>query len=202
MTINNLAFESALYEKGYQFICGVDEAGRGPLAGPVVASAVIFKQGFFHKDINDSKTVSTKKREMLFDVIMSNAIAVGVSIIDSKVIDDINILEASRLAMQDAISKLKVQPDFVLTDHMDIKGYPYESIVKGDQKSMTIAAASIIAKVTRDKIMLEYDKIYPEYRFSAHKGYGTKLHLDALKTYGATPIHRKSFKPVLDIYKT
>src|SRR5690606_4921272 len=120
---------------------------------------------------------------MLFDIIMSNAVAVGISIIDSKVIDDINILEASRLAMQDAISKLKVQPDFVLTDHMDIKGYPYESIVKGDQKSMTIAAASIIAKVTRDKIMFEYDKIYPNYHFSAHKGYGTKQHLEALKLY-------------------
>ncbi len=202
MTINNLAFETALYLKGYEYICGVDEAGRGPLAGPVVASAVIFKRGFYHKDINDSKIVSKAKREMLFDIIMSNAVAVGISIIDSKVIDDINILEASRLAMQDAISKLKVKPDFVLTDHMDIKGYPYESIVKGDQKSMTIAAASIIAKVTRDKIMFEYDKIYPNYHFSAHKGYGTKQHLEALKLYGATPIHRQSFKPVRDIHKT
>lgn len=201
MTTDNLAYENALYKVGYQHICGIDEAGRGPLAGPVVAAAVIFKKGFYHKDINDSKKLSVKQRDILYDLIMDNAVSVGISIIDHHIIDDINILEAARLAMQEAMNKLQVKPDYALTDHMDIKGIPYTSLIKGDQLSMTIAAASIIAKVTRDRIMIDYDKQYPLYGFKDHKGYGTKKHLEALKLYGITPIHRKTFKPVTSIYK-
>jgi len=201
LTTDNLAYENALYKVGYQHICGIDEAGRGPLAGPVVAAAVIFKKGFYHKDINDSKKLSVKQRDILYDLIMDNAVSVGISIIDHHIIDDINILEAARLAMQEAMNKLQVKPDYALTDHMDIKGIPYTSLIKGDQLSMTIAAASIIAKVTRDRIMIDYDKQYPLYGFKDHKGYGTKKHLEALKLYGITPIHRKTFKPVTSIYK-
>ncbi|MFA7416918.1 MAG: ribonuclease HII [Acholeplasma sp.] len=201
MTTDNLAYENALYKAGYQHICGIDEAGRGPLAGPVVAAAVIFKKGFYHKDINDSKKLSVKQRDILYDLIIDNAVSIGISIIDHHIIDDINILEAARLAMQEAMNKLQVKPDYALTDHMDIKGIPYTSLIKGDQLSMTIAAASIIAKVTRDRIMIDYDKQYPLYGFKDHKGYGTKKHLEALKLYGITPIHRKTFKPVTSIYK-
>jgi len=201
LTTDNLAYENALYKAGYQHICGIDEAGRGPLAGPVVAAAVIFKKGFYHKDINDSKKLSVKQRDILYDLIIDNAVSIGISIIDHHIIDDINILEAARLAMQEAMNKLQVKPDYALTDHMDIKGIPYTSLIKGDQLSMTIAAASIIAKVTRDRIMIDYDKQYPLYGFKDHKGYGTKKHLEALKLYGITPIHRKTFKPVTSIYK-
>lgn len=201
MTTNNLVFEQQLYNEGYTHICGVDEAGRGPLAGPVVAAAVIFEKGFYHKDINDSKVLSAKKRDMLYDLIMTHAIAVGVSIVDHNVIDDINILEAARHAMQDAISKLKIKPEFALTDHMDIENTPYLSIKHGDRLSISIAAASIIAKVTRDRIMIAYDNQYPLYGFKDHKGYGTKRHLEALKLHGITPIHRKTFSPVLALLK-
>lgn len=201
MTTNNLVFEQQLYNEGYTHICGVDEAGRGPLAGPVVAAAVIFEKGFYHKDINDSKVLSAKKRDMLYDLIMTHAIAVGVSIVDHNVIDDINILEAARHAMEDAISKLKIKPEFALTDHMDIENTPYLSIKHGDRLSISIAAASIIAKVTRDRIMIAYDNQYPLYGFKDHKGYGTKRHLEALKLHGITPIHRKTFSPVLALLK-
>lgn len=201
MTIDNLAFEKALYDKGYTFICGVDEAGRGPLAGPVVAAAVIFEKGFYHEDINDSKTLSAKKRETLFELIKQHALAIGVSVVNHEVIDQINILEAARHAMEDAISKLKIKPQYALTDHMDIKGIPYTSIKHGDQLSISIAAASIIAKVTRDKLMVDYDEVYPQYGFKDHKGYGTKKHLEALNLYGVSPIHRKTFAPVAKLLK-
>lgn len=196
MITDNLAYEQKLYDEGYNYICGVDEAGRGPLAGPVVAAAVIFEAGFYHKDINDSKTLSAKKRDTLYALIMSKALSIGVSIIDNRIIDDINILEASRLAMENAIANLNIKPAYALTDHMDIKSVPYISIKHGDRLSFSIAAASIIAKVTRDKIMIEYDLKYPEYGFKDHKGYGTKKHLEALKLHGITPIHRKTFSPV------
>lgn len=201
MTTNNLKYEQSLYEKGYLYICGVDEAGRGPLAGPVVAAAVILKKGYCNIDINDSKTLSAKKREQLFEQIQKDALAVSISIVDNDMIDDMNILEAARYAMEDAVSKLKISPDYILTDYMDIKYQPYLSIKHGDRLSMSIAAASIVAKVTRDRMMLEYDKVYPNYGFKDHKGYGTKKHLEALHQYGVSPIHRKTFKPVLAVLK-
>lgn len=201
MTTNNLKYEQSLYEKGYLYICGVDEAGRGPLAGPVVAAAVILKKGYRNLDINDSKTLSAKKREQLFDQIQKDALAISISIVDNDMIDDMNILEAARDAMEDAVSKLKISPDYILTDYMDIKYQPHLSIKHGDRLSMSIAAASIVAKVTRDRIMIEYDKAYPNYGFKDHKGYGTKKHLEALHQYGASPIHRKTFKPVLAVLK-
>lgn len=201
MTTNNLKYEQSLYEKGYLYICGVDEAGRGPLAGPVVAAAVILKKGYRNLDIDDSKTLSAKKREQLFDQIQKDALAISISIVDNDMIDDMNILEAARDAMEDAVSKLKISPDYILTDYMDIKYQPHLSIKYGDRLSMSIAAASIVAKVTRDRIMIEYDKAYPNYGFKDHKGYGTKKHLEALHQYGASPIHRKTFKPVLAVLK-
>jgi len=201
LTTNNLKYEQNLYEQGYQLICGVDEAGRGPLAGPVVAAAVIFKKGYNNIEINDSKTLSAKKREQLFEQIQQDALAISISIVDHQMIDDMNILEAARYAMEDAVSKLKVSPDYILTDYMDIKYQPYLAIKHGDRLSLSIAAASIVAKVTRDRMMLEYDKVYPNYGFKDHKGYGTKKHLEALHQYGPSPIHRKTFKPVLAVLK-
>lgn len=189
-------FEREYYEKGYTCIAGIDEAGRGPLAGPVVAAAVILPKGLLIEGVNDSKKISEKKREKLYDEIIKQAIAWGVGIKDNNVIDEINILEATRLAMHEAIENLKVKPDFIFIDaekKVNTNGIPYLPIIKGDALSISIAAASIIAKVTRDRIMREYDRIYPEFGFEKHKGYGTKIHTEAIKTYGITPIHRKSF---------
>ena len=189
-------FEKGYYEKGYTCIAGIDEAGRGPLAGPVVAAAVILPKGLLIDGVNDSKKVSEKKREKLYDEITEKAVAWGVGIQDNNVIDEINILEATRLAMHEAIEHLHVMPDFIFIDaekKVNTNGIPYLPIIKGDALSISIAAASIIAKVTRDRIMREYDKQYPEYGFEKHKGYGTKNHVEALKMYGMTPIHRKSF---------
>ena len=179
-------------------ICGVDEAGRGPFAGPVVAGAVILDLTDPAREIlylNDSKKLSEKKREALYDEIMEKAISVGVGIVDSRVIDEINILQATYRAMREAIAALSVQPDFILVDAVTIPGIaiPQEGIVKGDAKSVSIAAGSIIAKVTRDRIMREYDKRYPEYGFASHKGYGTKAHIEAIQKYGMLDIHRRSF---------
>ncbi len=190
-----LEIEKELYEEGYKYICGVDEAGRGPLCGPVVAAAVILPEGKCIEGINDSKKLSEKKREKLYDDIMENAIAVGVGLSDVDVIEDVNILNATKIAMKQAIDNLKIKPDYVLIDgnqmiHIDIKG---KTVVSGDAKSESIAAASIIAKVTRDRLLIEYDKKYPEYGFAKHKGYGTKVHVEAIKEYGLTPIHRESF---------
>ena len=189
-------FEKEYYDKGFEFIAGIDEAGRGPLAGPVVAAAVILPKGCLIEGVNDSKKISEKKREKLYDEIIENAIAWGVGIKDNNIIDDINILEATRLAMHEAVHNLKVKPDFIFIDaekKVDTDNIPYLPIVKGDALSISIAAASIIAKVTRDRMMREYDKVYPEYGFEKHKGYGTKAHVEAIKTNGLTPIHRKSF---------
>ena len=180
------------------YICGVDEAGRGPFAGPVVAGAVILDLADPEREIlylNDSKKLSEKKREALYDEIMEKAVSVGIGIVESQVIDEINILQATYRAMREAIAALSVQPDFILADAVTIPGItiPQEGIVKGDAKSVSIAAGSIIAKVTRDRIMREYDKLYPEYGFASHKGYGTKAHIEAIRKYGMLDIHRRSF---------
>ena len=190
-----LEIESRLYKKGYINVCGVDEAGRGPLCGPVVAAAVILPKDEKIDGVNDSKKLSEKKREVLFDVIKEKAIAVGVGISDVELIEKINILNATKIAMKEAIENLKIKPDYVLVDGnqaIDIS-VPFETVISGDAKSESIAAASIIAKVTRDRLLIEYDKKYPEYGFAKHKGYGTKAHIEAIRTYGLTPIHRPSF---------
>lgn len=189
-------YEHEYNEKGYNLIAGIDEAGRGPLAGPVVAACVVLPNGCLIEGVNDSKKISEKKREKLYEEITSKAIAWGVGIKDNNVIDDINILEATRLAMHEALENLETKPDFVFIDaekKVDTNNIPYLPIVKGDAISISIAAASIVAKVTRDRMLREYDKQYPEYGFEKHKGYGTKAHVEALKEFGITPIHRKSF---------
>ena len=190
-----LEIEEGLYSKGIKLVCGVDEAGRGPLCGPVVAAAVILKPDSKIEGVNDSKKLSEKKREQVYEAIMENALAVGVGMSDVDVIESVNILNATKLAMKEAISKLKVQPEYVLIDGnqmIDIT-IPGETVVHGDAISESIAAASIVAKVTRDRMLIEWDKQYPEYGFAKHKGYGTKAHVEAIGKYGLTPIHRPSF---------
>ena len=176
-------------------VAGIDEAGRGPLAGPVVAAAVILPKDIFLPFLNDSKKVTEKRRDVLFDQIKQEAIAYGIGIASNALIDEINILQATYEAMREAISKLNKTPDILLVDAVHIPGINIKQvgIVKGDAKSVNIAAASILAKVTRDRLMLEYDKIYPEYGFASNKGYGTAKHIEALKAYGACDIHRRSF---------
>ena len=190
-----LEIEEGLYSKEIKLVCGVDEAGRGPLCGPVVAAAVILKPDSKIEGVNDSKKLSEKKREQVYENIMENALAVGVGMSDVDVIESVNILNATKLAMKEAISKLKVQPEYVLIDGnqmIDIT-IPGETVVHGDAISESIAAASIVAKVTRDRMLIEWDKEYPEYGFAKHKGYGTKAHVEAIGKYGLTPIHRPSF---------
>lgn len=179
----------------YQYICGVDEVGRGPLAGPVVAGAVILPKDCSLLYLNDSKQLSEKKREELYDKIMEEAVAAAVGEASPARIDEINILQADYEAMRQAISKLSAKPDLLLNDAVKIPGVDIKQvdIIKGDAKSASIAAASIIAKVTRDRMMVEYDKQYPEYGFASNKGYGSAAHIEALKKYGPTPIHRRSF---------
>ena len=176
-------------------VAGIDEAGRGPLAGPVVAAAVILPKDIFLPFLNDSKKVTEKRRDVLFDQIKQEAIAYGIGIASNALIDEINILQATYEAMREAISKLNKIPDILLVDAVHIPNISLKQvgIVKGDAKSVNIAAASILAKVTRDRLMLEYDKIYPEYGFASNKGYGTAKHIEALKAYGACDIHRRSF---------
>lgn len=178
-----------------EYICGIDEVGRGPLAGPVVAAAVILPKDCDILYLNDSKKLSAKKRETLYDEIMEKAVAVGIGMADEKVIDEINILNADYEAMRIAISKLRVKPDLLLNDAVNIPGVdiPQIPIIKGDTLSASIAAASIIAKVVRDKMMVEYDKAYPGYDFASNKGYGTKKHIEALKEIGPCEIHRRTF---------
>lgn len=190
-----LLYEKALTEKGYKNICGVDEAGRGPLAGPVCAAAVILKQGDIIEGVNDSKKLSEKKREELFDIIKERAVAYNVAWASVDEIENINILNATLLAMKRAVEGLKIPADYVIIDGNKTPklNIPCEYIIKGDTKSMSIAAASILAKVSRDRLMVEYSKKYPEYKFEKHKGYGTKIHKEALLKYGACDIHRKSF---------
>lgn len=192
---NMRVYENKAYEKGYEFVCGVDEAGRGPLCGPVVAAAVILPKDSHLEGVNDSKKLSEKKREKLYDDIMQNALAVGIGMSDVDVIEELNILGATKEAMKQAIANLNITPNHVLIDgNQDINIHiDRETIVSGDAKSESIAAASIIAKVTRDRMLRQYDEMYPEYGFAKHKGYGTKAHIEAIKEHGLTPIHRPSF---------
>lgn len=188
--------EKELRKKGFNTICGIDEAGRGPLAGPVVVASVIMPADSMIDGVNDSKKVSEKKREKLYDQILEEAISYGVGIIGQDEIDEINILNATKKGLTMSLQELTVKPDLIIVDalnHIDTLGIPYESIIKGDAKCYSIAAASIIAKVTRDRIMREWDKVYPQYGFERHKGYGTAAHIAAIKEYGLCPIHRKSF---------
>lgn len=189
-------FERNLYSTGIKNIVGIDEAGRGPLAGPVVVGAVIMKPESFIEGVNDSKKISEKKREKLYERITEEAIAWSVGIVDQKEIDEINILNATKKALKMAIMNLQVKPERIVVDaleHIDTCGIPYTSIIKGDAKVYSISAASIIAKVTRDRMMREYDEIYPEYGFAGHKGYGTAKHIQALKEFGPCALHRRSF---------
>ncbi len=189
-------FEKKLYDSGVKYIAGIDEAGRGPLAGPVVVGCVIMKPESFIEYVNDSKKVSETKREMLYEKITSEAISWSTGIVDEKEIDEINILNATKKALTMAIDKLEVKPDVILIDALDkidTRGIKYISVIKGDAKIYSISAASIIAKVTRDRIMREYDEVYPNYGFGTHKGYGTAKHIQAIKEYGLCSLHRKSF---------
>ena len=189
-------YENELYNKGIKYIAGVDEVGRGPLVGPVVTAAVILPVDFYDERINDSKKVTEKKREMLYDVIMENEVSVGIGMSSSEVIDEINILEATKKAMKEALNNLSVKPEHVLIDAVKLDiDIPSTSIIKGDAKSQSIAAASIMAKVTRDRMMYELDKEHPEYDFAHNKGYGTKKHIEAIRKYGILKEHRKSFAP-------
>lgn len=198
--------ERELYQKGVKSICGIDEAGRGPLAGPVVVASVIMPEGSMIEGVNDSKKVSEKKREKLYEQIIEEAVAYGVGIIDQNEIDRINILNATKEGLTLCIKELEKdlkeknrgieKPEIILVDALtkiDTDHIPYQSIIKGDAKSYSIAAASIIAKVTRDRIMRQWDEFYPEYGFAKHKGYGTAMHISAIKQYGICPLHRKTF---------
>lgn len=192
----DFSYENKALNNGYKSICGVDEAGRGPLAGPVCAAAVILPENFEIEGLDDSKKLSEKKRDLLFEKIIENAVSYNVAFGSLEEIEEYNILEATYIAMNRAINGLSVKPDFALIDgNRAPKGItvPCETVVKGDSKSCSVAAASILAKVTRDRLMLEYDKKYPQYNFAAHKGYGTKAHYEAIKNYGICEIHRKSF---------
>ena len=193
---NLKSMEKELYNKGFEYLCGIDEAGRGPLAGPVVVAGVIMPKDSMIEGVNDSKKVSEKKREKLYDVILEEALSYSVAIIGQDVIDEINILNATKQGVTKVVEELEVKPNLILVDaltHINTKGIPYDSIIKGDAKCYNIAAASIIAKVTRDRIMREWDEIYPQYGFINHKGYGTAKHIEAIKEYGPCPIHRKTF---------
>lgn len=189
--------ENEIYEKEHvKYICGIDEAGRGPLAGPVVVASVIMKPDSFIEGVNDSKKVSEKKREKLYEQIIEEAVSYSVGIIDQNEIDEINILNATKKGLTESIKSLKVKPERIIVDALDkidTCGIPYMPIVKGDAKCYSIAAASIIAKVTRDRIMRQWDEVYPMYGFARHKGYGTAAHIAAIKEYGLCPLHRRSF---------
>ena len=197
--IDNYKFEKELYKKGIKLIAGVDEVGRGPLIGPVVAAAVILPQKFKLEGLTDSKKLSEKKREEFYKVIKEEAIAIGIGVIDEKRIDEINIYEATKEAMYEAINNLNIKPEHILIDAMRLDlDIPSTSIIKGDLLSISISAASVIAKVTRDHMLYDIDKEYPMYDLKNNKGYGTKKHMEAIKKYGITKYHRLSYKPVCD----
>lgn len=187
-------YDKTISDSGYKYICGIDEAGRGPLAGPVSVCAVVMPLDEMIDGINDSKKVSPKKRDILFDTIKAKAISYSCVMLDSKVIDEINILEATKKAMKEAVANLSVKPDLILVDAVKID-FECETrpIIKGDATSYSIAAASIIAKVSRDRLMEEYDREYPEYGFAKHKGYGTAAHIEAIRKHGPCPVHRRTF---------
>ena len=194
-----LEYEKKLYKEGYKLIAGTDEVGRGPLVGPVVAAAVILPVDYYLEGLDDSKKLSEKKRNKFYDIITRDAISYGIGIVDAKTIDEINIYEASRLAMKIAINNLSIKPDFILTDAMPLNMPNSLAIIHGDALSETIAAASVIAKVTRDRMMYELDQLYPMYGFKDHKGYPTKKHLENLEKYGILDNYRCSYKPVKEI---
>lgn len=197
--MDNYKYERVLNKKGITLIAGVDEVGRGPLIGPVVAAAVILPKDYKLDGLTDSKKLSEKKREMFYEIIKRDAISIGIGVVDEKKIDEINIYEATKVAMRQAINNLKVKPEHILIDAMPLDiDIPTTSIIKGDLLSITISAASVIAKVTRDHMLYEMDKEYPMYDLKNNKGYGTKKHLEAIKKYGITKYHRLSYKPVND----
>ena len=188
--------EKDLYNKGFKNICGIDEAGRGPLAGPVVVAGVIMPKDSMIEWVNDSKKVTERRREILYEKIKEEAISYSIAVIEHNIIDDINILNATKQGVTEVVDGLDVKPDLIIVDaltHINTRGIPYEPIIKGDAKCYNIAAASILAKVTRDRIMRQWDEIYPQYGFAAHKGYGTAKHIAAIKEYGLCPIHRITF---------
>ena len=188
--------EKVFFDKGVEYIAGIDEAGRGPLAGPVVVASVIMPKDSMIEGINDSKKISEKKREKLYDIILEEAVSYGIGIVYQDEIDKINILQATKKGLTEAVEQMKIKPNLIMVDALtgiDTLGIPYKSIIKGDAKSVSIAAASIIAKVTRDRLMIEYDKIMPEYQFASNKGYGSAEHIKVLKEIGASAIHRQSF---------
>jgi len=200
--VNLYQIEERLYQQGITYIAGVDEAGRGPLAGPVVAAAVILQKGAKLKYVNDSKQLTEKQREKALEEIKKHAISISIAISSVEEIDRINIYRATREAMYSAISKLSIKPDYILIDAMPMElDIPSESIIKGDALSISIAAASIVAKTTRDQYMIEMDKLFPEYEFKKHKGYGTKEHMEKILTYGPTPIHRKTYELIKSMLK-
>lgn len=199
--LERFSYEKQFWQKG-ELVAGVDEVGRGPLAGPVVTAAVIIDHNFDLLEVNDSKKLSPEKRLQLYPKILSEAVSVGIGVKSAAVIDQINIYEADRQAMAQAVKALDVKPDALLVDAMNVPiDIPQIELIKGDAKSNSIAAATIVAKVFRDKLMDDYDKIYPQYGFPRNAGYGTKEHVEALKKYGPTPIHRKTFAPVSDFFK-
>ena len=192
-------YESELIEKGLTLIAGVDEVGRGPLVGPVVAAAVILPINYKLEGLTDSKKLSEKKRDKFYDIIMKEAISIGIGVIDNTVIDEVNIYEATRIAMIKAINNLSIKPEHILIDAMPLDiDIPHTSIIKGDAKSLSIAAASVIAKVTRDKMMYDLDREYPMYNYKKNKGYPTKEHIKAINKYGINDLYRKTYGPVKD----
>lgn len=198
--VDLLKYEQELYKQNINLIAGVDEVGRGPLVGPVVASAVILPKNYHLEGLNDSKQLSEKKRNIYYEILKRDAIAIGIGIIDASIIDKVNIYEASKLAMLEALKNLNIKPDYVLIDAMKLPlDIPSTSIIHGDALSLSIAAASVIAKVTRDEIMYELHKKYPEYHFDKHKGYPTKLHLECLQKFGPLKNYRFTYKPVHDL---
>ena len=198
--VNLLKYEKALYKEGYNLIAGVDEVGRGPLVGPVVTVAVILPKNYKLEGLNDSKKLTPKQRDKFYDILMNDALSIGIGMCDAKTIDEINIYEATKVAMKEALNNLSIKPDYVLIDAMKLEiDIPHLPIIKGDAKSLSIAAASVIAKVTRDRMMDELDKVHPEYGFKSHKGYPTKKHLEALKKYGPLENYRFTYGPVRDL---
>lgn len=196
------AYENKLNEEGYEFIAGTDEVGRGPMAGPLVAAAVVLPKDLDIKGINDSKQLTEKKRISLYNEILEKAIEVQVTFVSVDMVDKLNVYQASKYAMTECIKKMKCKVDYILSDAMPLNiGIPCLDIIKGDSKSISIAAASIIAKVQRDQYMIELDEKYPEYGFKSHKGYVTKKHLNAIKEYGVLDVHRRSFSPVQECLK-